>query len=124
MAVGERDEFMRAVGIENLFLGGEKSGFFVGHTEAITTGSLAGYNASRLAAGEPLLRLPETMVCGDLLAYAETRLGEPDGLSVRLTFAGGEYFERMKMLGLYTTDTEEIRRRVEMVGLSDVYGRL
>ena len=35
MSVGVRDEYMRACGTDNLFLGGEKSGFFVGHTEAI-----------------------------------------------------------------------------------------
>ncbi|MGN0714198.1 MAG: FAD-dependent oxidoreductase [Anaerovoracaceae bacterium] len=49
MSVGMREDTMRAAGFENLFLAGEKSGFFVGHTEAITTGSLAGYNAARLA---------------------------------------------------------------------------
>ena len=41
MSVGIRNEYMQATGIENMFLAGEKSGFFVGHTEAITTGSLA-----------------------------------------------------------------------------------
>ena len=121
MSVGERDGFMRARGIPNLFLGGEKSGFFVGHTEAITTGSLAGYNAARLAAGKPLLRLPETMACGDLLSYAQMQLGD---LSKRFTFAGGEYFERMKTVGLYTTDIVEIRKRVTRAGLSDIYGCL
>ncbi|MBQ1959012.1 MAG: FAD-dependent oxidoreductase [Firmicutes bacterium] len=121
MSVGERDGFMRARGIPNLFLGGEKSGFFVGHTEAITTGSLAGYNAARLAAGKPLLRLPETMACGDLLSYAQAQLGD---LSKRFTFAGGEYFERMKTVGLYTTDVDETVRRVTRAGLSDIYGCL
>lgn len=121
MSVGERDGFMRARGIPNLFLGGEKSGFFVGHTEAITTGSLAGYNAARLAAGKPLLRLPETMACGDLLSYAQMQLGD---LSKRFTFAGGEYFERMKTVGLYTTDVDETVRRVTRAGLSDIYGCL
>ena len=34
--------YMRAKGMANLFVGGEKAGFYVGHTEAICTGSLAG----------------------------------------------------------------------------------
>jgi len=121
MSVGERDQYMRAAGIENLFLGGEKSGFFVGHTEAITTGSLAGYNAARMASDKELLTLPETLVCGDLLHYSDRRRMEPDGLSARFTFAGGEYFERMKKLGLYTTEKEEIRRRAEAAGCLGVY---
>ena len=61
MSVGVRDEYMRARGSDNLFLGGEKSGFFIGHTEAISTGSLAGYNAARQAFGKPMLRLPESL---------------------------------------------------------------
>ena len=124
MAVGERDEFMRAKNISNLFLGGEKSGFFVGHTEAITTGSLAGANAGRAAAGRPLITLPPQLACGDLLSYAAGRLREPDGLFRRFTFAGGEYFERMKKLGLYTTDRELIRKRVEDAGMLDIYNHL
>lgn len=123
MAVGERDRYMRAKGIPNLFLGGEKSGFFVGHTEAITTGSLAGANAGLAAADQPLITLPPQLACGDLPEYAQAQLGEPDGLFRRFTFAGGEYFERMKQLGLYTTDRSEIYRRVEDAGCRDVYDR-
>lgn len=121
MSVGERDEFMGAKNISNLFLGGEKSGFFVGHTEAITTGSLAGVNAGLAAAGRPLLTLPPQLACGGLLSYAAARLREPDGLSARFTFAGGEYFERMKGMGLYTTDVKTIRRRVKDAGMTDAY---
>ena len=35
MSVAKRDNYMRAKGISNLFVGGEKAGFFVGHTEAL-----------------------------------------------------------------------------------------
>ncbi|MBR5229491.1 MAG: FAD-dependent oxidoreductase [Firmicutes bacterium] len=121
MAVSQRDEFMKARGADNLFLGGEKSGFFVGHTEAITTGSLAGYNAVCAALGRPLRKLPGSLACGDLLAYANRRLEDEDGLSKRFTFAGGEYFGRMKELGLYTTDVDAIRSRVEDAGLTGIY---
>lgn len=123
MSVGLRDEYMKADEIENLFLGGEKSGFFVGHTEAITTGSLAGYNASRMADGKPLLELPEELAVGDIISFANFMLGQEDGYKKRLTFAGGTYFQRMKDRQLYTTDVKTIRRRVEAQGLTGIYNR-
>ncbi len=51
LSVAERDNTMRVMKIRNLFCGGEKSGLFVGHTEAISTGSLAGHNAVRYLKG-------------------------------------------------------------------------
>ena len=51
LSVAERDNLMRVVGIDNLLCGGEKSGLFVGHTEAISTGTLAGYNSVRYLKG-------------------------------------------------------------------------
>jgi len=121
MSVGECDPFMRAAGFENLFLAGEKSGFFVGHTEAITTGALAGYNAARSLSQTELLTLPRTLATGELLAYAREILTEEYGLARRLTFAGGEFFQRMKELGLYRMNPAEIRSAVEEAGLSAVY---
>lgn len=123
MSVGLRDEYLKADEIENLFLGGEKSGFFVGHTEAITTGSLAGYNASRMADGKSLLELPEELAVGDIISFANFMLGQEDGYKKRLTFAGGTYFQRMKDRQLYTTDVKTIRRRVEAQGLTGIYNR-
>ena len=125
MAVGLRDDAMRARGIENLFLGGEKSGFFVGHTEAITTGSLAGYNAGLMAAGadaeQGLLRLPRMLAVGDIIAFANETLETPEGFQKRLTFAGGLYFQRMQEQKLYSTERRLIQKRVSAVGLADVY---
>lgn len=121
MSVGLRNEYMRADEIENLFLGGEKSGFFVGHTEAITTGSLAGYNAARMAYGKPLLELPTQLAVGDIIGFANEILATEEGYKKRLTFAGGTYFQRMKELGLYTTDTEAIRSRIKQEGLENIY---
>lgn len=123
MAVGERDDFMRARGFENLFLGGEKSGFFVGHTEAITTGSLAGYNASMMALGGHMLQLPESLVTGDILAFAQRAIGEEDGLRRRFTFAGGEYFKRMEAKGMYSINPKEIKKRVRDAGLENIYNK-
>ena len=127
MSVALREDSMRARGFENLFLGGEKAGFFIGHTEAITTGSLAGCNAARHGAGacsKDFLVLPRSLAAGELLAYAQEAITEEFGTARRFTFAGGEFFQRMKDLNLYTADREEIRRRVEKAGLLDVYNRM
>lgn len=123
MCVGERDDYMRAKGLENLFLGGEKCGFFVGHTEAISTGSLAGFNAVMAAQGKSLLRLPRTMAIGEILALGQEALEGEDGLKRRFTFAGGEFFQRMKEKGLYRMEGKEIRKIVEGEGLLDIYNR-
>lgn len=120
MSVSPREDSMQARGFRNLFVAGEKSGFFVGHTEAITTGSLAGYNACRIKK-EDFLVLPRTLACGEMLAYAQEVLQEEDGLYRRLTFAGGEFLQRMKTKRLYTDDREEIRRRTDDAGLLDIY---
>lgn len=121
LSVAGRDDDMRVKGAENLFCGGEKSGLFVGHTEAITTGSLAGHNAVRLIKGMPLLELPQGLATGDLIAFANRQIELEEGLKTRYTFAGAEYFERMKEKGLYTTDVEAIKRRVKRYGLDGIY---
>ncbi len=37
LSIAPRDNHMKVLGIDNLFVAGEKSGFYVGHTEAIPT---------------------------------------------------------------------------------------
>lgn len=123
MSVGIRDGYMKAQGLENLFLAGEKSGFFVGHTEAITTGSLAGYNSVMYAEGKSMLRLPGSLAVGDIMEFSLKVMEEGNCLDRRFTFAGGEYFQRMKDRGLYTTDVALIRKNVEAEGLLDVYNQ-
>lgn len=121
MSVAERDASMKVCGLDNLFCGGEKSGLFVGHTEAVSTGSLAGHNAVRYAAGKEPLVLPRETAIGDLIAYAGEKLVTEKGLRNRYTFAGDEFFARMKERGLYSTDTDEIVRRVMSLGLAGIY---
>ena len=123
MSVGIRDGYMKAQGLENLFLAGEKSGFFVGHTEAITTGSLAGYNSVMYAEGKSMIRLPGSLAVGDIMEFSLKVMEEENCLDRRFTFAGGEYFQRMKDRGLYTTDVVLIRKNVEAEGLLDVYNQ-
>ncbi|HOA42976.1 MAG TPA: FAD-dependent oxidoreductase [Bacillota bacterium] len=121
LSVAERDDDMRVKGIENLFCGGEKSGLFIGHTEAISTGTLAGYNCARYLKGLRPLVLPNQIAIGDLISYANRMVQTKEGLMTRYTLAGAEYFERMKEKGLYTTDKETIRNRIRKYGLENIY---
>ncbi|MDD4121513.1 MAG: FAD-dependent oxidoreductase [Eubacteriales bacterium] len=121
LSVAERDNKMRVTGIENLLCGGEKSGLFVGHTEAISTGTLAGYNSVRYLKGMRPLELPKQIAIGDLISYANEKIKTKDGLMTRYTFAGAEYFQRMKETGLYTTDPETVKKRIRKYGLENIY---
>ncbi|GKU26164.1 FAD-dependent oxidoreductase [Clostridium folliculivorans] len=118
-----RDNDMKVKGIDNLFVAGEKAGFFIGHTEAMSTGTLAGYNAVRNYLGMETLILPRKTVVGDIIAYANERLNTEDGRRVRHTFSGAEYFERMKALGLYTTDNDEIKNKIKDLGISNIFNQ-
>jgi len=116
-----RNNCLKVDGLDNLLCAGEKAGLFVGHTEAISTGALAGHNSVRLSLGMPLLELPRTSIIGDIIAYENEMIKSPDGLRTRYTFAGGEYFARMKSLNLYTTDCDKIREKISRMGLKGIY---
>lgn len=121
LSAAPRTDDMKIIGLDNLFCAGEKAGFFVGHTEAMCTGALAGHNAVRLILGLPLLILPIETAAGDIIYYANYRLTTPEGRKVRHTFSGAEYFQRMKELGLYSTDNNAIKLRIEKLGLSNIF---
>ncbi|NPV71666.1 MAG: FAD-dependent oxidoreductase [Firmicutes bacterium] len=121
--IAERDQSLRVGALENLFCCGEKSGPYVGHTEAIVTGALAGRNAAARAAGKGLLVLGRNTAIGDFIAMAQDELAGSSGFPRTLTFAGASFFERMKQRGLYTTDREEIGARVRAEGLEGVFER-
>ncbi|MGL6107387.1 FAD-dependent oxidoreductase, partial [Romboutsia sp.] len=87
MSVAPRDNYMRVKGISNLFVAGEKSGYYVGHTEAISTGSLAGHNAARSCVGMYLLQLPTNLLIGDFIAYSNNEMHKLEGDKLRFTFA-------------------------------------
>ncbi|MBU5293196.1 FAD-dependent oxidoreductase [Anaerosalibacter bizertensis] len=123
LSMAPRDNTMKVIGVDNLFCGGEKSGLFVGHTEAISTGSLAGHNSVRFIKENKLLEIPRNIAIGDIIAYANEMIKDKEGLMKRYTFAGDNYFERMKRLSLYTTDKEIIRKRIEDSGLLNIYDR-
>lgn len=117
-----RDNALKVEGVENLFCAGEKAGLLVGHTEAICTGTLAGYNAVKYARNEKPLVLPETLAVGDAIQFVRKEMREDGRLDRKYTFSGSVFFDRMKSLGLYTTDVDNIRRRVEQSGMAGVFG--
>lgn len=123
LAISPRDDAMKVNGIDNLFVAGEKSGLFVGHTEAICTGALAGHNAVRLCAGMPIITLSNETAIGDLISFANERSYTQEGRRNRYTFAGAGYFKRMQELGLYSVDVEEIRNRVIKAGLENLFSK-
>ena len=121
LSVAPRTTDMKVVGVDNLFCAGEKSGLFVGHTEAICTGSLAGHNAVRLMMGMHLLILPSSIAIGDLISYENEKSSTREGRKDRYTFAGASYFKRMQELGLYTIDTAEIEDRIKKLNLDNIF---
>jgi hypothetical protein len=121
LSMAPRENTMKVKGLENLFVGGEKAGLFVGHTEAIITGTLAGYNAVRSGLGLKPVEIPVSLAVGDILSFENSMKETPEGIRDRYTFAGAKYFKRMKELGLYTTDTEEVEKRVELLKMRDFF---
>lgn len=121
LSMAPRDNKMKVKGIKNLLCGGEKAGLFVGHTEAISTGSLAGHNSVRMLRNKPLLEIPTELAIGDIISYTKEVMETEEGLKDRYTFAGGTYFERMKNKNLYNTNLKEIEERVKKVGLLNIY---
>jgi len=121
LALSPRDQHLRVEGIENLFCGGEKAGILVGITEAICTGTLAGHNAARHAMGKELLELPRSLAVGDMIANVKEEMDAGEGMFKKYTFSGSVYFDRMKELGLYSTDLGAIERRVADSGMSGIF---
>jgi hypothetical protein len=119
--MAERDDSLKVSWVDNLFCAGEKAGLLVGHTEAIVTGTLAGYNAARYAMRQPLLILPRTLAIGEAIAYVREQMQTPKGLTLKYTFSGSVFFQRMQELSLYTTDIAAIRARVDEAGLTSLF---
>ena len=120
LAMAPRTDELQVRGLDNLFVGGEKTGPLVGHTEALVSGSLAGCNAVRWARGAELVTVPRSLATGDIIATAGEVLAGGD-LSQKLTFSGATYFKQMVDKGLYLTDVAAIRQHVREAGLEDIY---
>jgi hypothetical protein len=121
IGMAPRDDVLKVTGVENLFCAGEKAGLLVGHTEAIVTGTLAGYNAVRQIKGEEFLILPSTLATGDAIAHVRAQMETEEGLGYKYTFSGSVYFERMKQKGLYSIEPGEIQKRVDKAGMTGIF---
>ncbi len=121
IGMAPRDNALKVEGLENLFCAGEKAGLLVGHTEAICTGTLAGFNAVKSVRGEQPLVLPDSLAVGDAIRFVRQQMREEGILSLKYTFSGSVFFEQMKAKRLYTTDRKEIEQRVGAAGLSGVF---
>lgn len=117
MAIAPRDNTLKVQGMRNLFCGGEKAGTLVGHTEAIVTGALAGFNAAQVALGEKPVELPRSLAVGDIIAKSNEDIRAREGLARKYTFSGSFYFQRMKDAGLYSSNPDQIHERVRKLGL-------
>ncbi|MFO8059310.1 MAG: FAD-dependent oxidoreductase [Bacillota bacterium] len=122
-AIAPRDDHLLVDGLSNLFCAGEKAGIYIGHTEAIVTGTLAGHNAARCTGNLELVELPRSTAVGDFIAYGREEMLTRRGLEKSYTFAGSVFFDRMQSRGLYTTDGEVLDRRVNETGLSGAFSR-
>jgi folate-dependent tRNA-U54 methylase TrmFO/GidA len=121
IGMSPRDDALRVEGVDNLFCAGEKTGPLVGHTEAICTGTLAGFNAARRVAGKAPLVLPGETLLGDAITHIREQVRTPEGLGLKFTFSGSVLFERMKQMGRYTTDPSAVLAWVRRAGLDRIF---
>ena len=123
MDMAPRDDTLKVTGTDNLFCAGEKAGLLVGHTEAIVTGTLAGYNAVRHIKREKSLIFPPTLSVGEAITYVRTQMEAEEGLGHKYTFSGSILFDRIEQRGLYSTDPREIEMRVDAAGMRGVFSK-
>ncbi len=121
LGMSPRDDALQVEGLDNLFCAGEKAGLLVGHTEAICTGTLAGFNAVRHGRREKLLVLPESLAVGYAVREVRVQMREHGELAKKFTFSGSVLFEGMKTRGLYTTRPERVAEAVDRAGLTGVF---
>lgn len=121
IGMSPRNDALNVEGIDNLYCAGEKAGALVGHTEAICTGTLAGFNAVKKVRGEKQLVLPKDSILGDTISYVREEMQTPEGLGLKFTFSGSILFERMKENNMYSVDPDTIRKRVEKAGLKEIF---
>lgn len=121
IGMSPRNDALKVDGIDNLFCAGEKAGLLVGHTEAICTGTLAGFNAVKFVNGEKPLIIPESLCVGDAISHVRKQMMEKKEFGLKYTFSGSVYFERMKRLGMYTTDQALIAKKVKSAEVMGIF---
>ncbi len=111
-----RDNRLLLPHLDNLLVAGERAGLALGHTEAMVTGTLAGYNAWRISEGlEPVL-LPRNTVCGTLIYFTRQMGRTAAGRRGIYTLSGGLLWDYIRKRGLYTTDRDKIYHRLQKAG--------
>ena len=98
-----------------------KAGLLVGHTEAIVTGVLAGYNAVLYCEGERTSCTAGKHTDRRCHRLCKKGNGDRGRTFPQIYLLGSVYFERMKEIGRYSTDTQEIRSWVEKAGMLGVF---
>lgn len=121
IGMAPRNDALKVEGMDNLFCAGEKAGLLVGHTEAICTGTLAGFNTVKYIKKEKLLILPDSLTVGDSIRHVRKQMQREEGLALKFTFSGSVFFDRMKQRNMYSTDVKQITKRVEAAGLAGVF---
>ena len=122
LALTPHEDSLRVTGFDNLFVAGEKA-YIAGVTECLTNGLLAGHNAVRAVLGKDLLVLPRTTVAGDYIVYTAEKMQTEEGRMAGYGPHAGVYLTDMVRRGLYTTDADEVGRRIEQAGLSGIYAQ-
>jgi len=67
--------------------------------------------------------LPRSTIIGDMIAYRGERMATSDDLRVPLSMAHGVYYERMKDLGFDNTDPAVIGKRIDALGLTNIFSQ-
>ncbi len=88
------------------------------------SGVLASYNAVRFLANKELFKIPNNSLLGDFISYSNNIDNFANSRIKRYTFSGAEYFKRMKELGLYSRNNDEIGLRIEKLGLKDIFNKI
>jgi len=116
-----RDSRLMLPHLDNLLVAGERAGPALGHTEAIVTGSLAGYNAWRISVGREPVKLPPGTACGALISFSKLKDGPPEVRRTLYNLSGGHLWDFMRNHNLYTTNNAEIYRRMKQLGLINLF---
>lgn len=113
----QRDNRMLLPHLDNLLVAGERAGLALGHTEAMITGTLAGYNAWLISRGQESIRLPRGTVCGELINFTRQKGRTAEGRQALYNLSGGQLWDFIRKHNLYTTDRSEIYRRLDNTGM-------
>ena len=90
--------------MDNLFVAGDKAGHLMGIVEAVASGNLAGYNATRMATGMDCVVMPANTVLGDLLAYTHDNWRSDEGLRTHFCCNQGPFLQKMRKEGTYVKE--------------------